>query len=134
MIRAPGVALAVTAAALAFAAWAVQSGQMWSAAANLTVPWLCSALAIALLLASATAGLRGQPLREVPIGVRACVAATGAVVLGVGLAFDVIVYGNRGDLSATVAECIGFVALLALVFLVPGKPTPGRNAAAPPAA
>ena len=121
--RFPGLALAAIAGVLVFAGQSVAAAQLWSTASNFTVPWLCTALAIALLVAAGTEALRGCPLREVPLGVRVAAGAVASVVLAVGLLVDIASYGAREDGFATLAEWTGFSALLAFVLLLPGRPT-----------
>jgi len=122
--RFPGLTLAAIAGVLALVGWSVGSDRLWSSASNLTVPWLCSALALALLVAAGTEALRGRPLREVPVGTRVAAGAATSAVLAAGLLVDVVTYGVREDGLATLAEWVGFTVLLALVLLLPGRPPP----------
>jgi len=120
MPRPQGLPLAAVAAALALTGWAIRDGALWSSAGNDTVPWLCSALALALLLAAAAAALTGRPLREVPLGFRLAVAGVASLVLGAGLLVDISGYGLRGDWMPTAAEWFGFSVLVLLALLLPG--------------
>ncbi|HEU4396065.1 MAG TPA: hypothetical protein VFS92_10905 [Planctomycetota bacterium] len=119
MSRSPGLALAAIAAALVFTGWAIRGGLLWSTGGSTTVPWLCTALALALLVAAATGALCGRPLREIPLGVRLTVAGVASVVLGAGLIVDAVGYGLHDDWMPTAAEWAGFTVLVLLALLLP---------------
>ena len=74
----------VLALALLAAAWLVNDERLWSPVGNTTMPWFCSALAIAILVVAFTIVLTQVPAAELPLRVSlvVTVALTGGLAIG----------------------------------------------------
>ena len=89
--------------------------RMWSAIANLPIPWFCVTLALALLVVTATAALTGRAVGSIPVG--ASVFVTAALTLGMLL--GVLVDGHKqgdGRPWVDLSEVIGFGIMLGALF------------------
>jgi len=104
---------------LLIAAIAINSLSLWSFLGNLTVPWLCTALAISLLIAGSTSLLSHCRLAEIPAPVAVLVVLGVALVVGIGLLVDLFAYELTEDWLATLGEWFGFLGILAGVFVIP---------------
>jgi len=99
----------------------VDRGQLWSSGANWTIPWLCSALALALLVVGATSLICDQPAASLAPSTVFLVYLVVVVVAGVGIVLD---GWKRPDVDAflvSIAEWIGFSAILLVLFSAPRR-------------
>lgn len=100
------------------AALVIQEHSLWSRIANFTVPWFCSALALALLIVLLVSGLRGQKPSELPwLAVIGTVLGVGAVLFA-GIEVDDATYPLGRHIEGTRWEMAGFVGILLGLFLV----------------
>ena len=100
------------------AAWVIHTQSLWGRLANLTVPWLCTALALVLVVTVTVCALRGQRPGELPWLVVAGVVLVVPGVLLVGVFVDREHYGSGSDFWGSLWEIGGFAALLLLGFVV----------------
>jgi hypothetical protein len=106
------IALVLVAAALIATGWIVGAGTLWSTPADLTVPWLCSALAVALLIVGAASALCQQPPAAIPVNAMILIYVGVVLVFGVGIVVDAAVYWRWAGLFAGLAEWLGFAVIL----------------------
>ena len=100
----------------------INSFQLWSFLGNYTVGWLCSALALALLIVAATARLAGTSPASIPRpGMLVAMTGTSAAV-GIGMLIDSFAYGIPPDWPASIGEWIGFTLILGVSFWLPRVP------------
>lgn len=105
--------------ALIFTGWAIKEHALWSTLASATVPWFCTALALAMLVVGSTCTLLQCSPARIPAGRAAAVAAVVLVAIGVGLGVDAVAYNGARDLVASIGEWLGFAVLLGVVFWLP---------------
>lgn len=105
-------------------AWLIKEDRLWSEIGNSTVPWFCTALALALLIVLLVCSLRGQAPSDLPWSVVISTILGVAVVLLVGTEVDNETYPFSG-IVGTRWELAGFVGLLLGMFLAT---RPGRRA------
>jgi len=98
-------------------AWLIKEDRLWSEIGNFTVPWFCTALALALLIVLLVCSLRGQAPSDLPWCVVISTVLGVAVVLLVGTEVDNETYRLSG-IVGTRWELAGFVGLLLGMFLV----------------
>jgi len=107
---------------LLLAAIFVDSADQWSTISQHTVPWLCSALSIAVLVVGLTSLLCGCAPAEIPLLKAILVCTVVLVIFAVGLFVDAWTYDGHGGRWVTAgAEGIGFAVILAGAFLVPRR-------------
>lgn len=104
---------------LLLAAWCVRMGRLWSSTADYTVPWLCCAVAIAVLLLGITCLVSDRSPAEVPLRRVGFVWIGTMLVLGIGMVVDYFLYPELDDWIATAAEWVGFGVILAGTFWIP---------------
>ena len=119
--------LFLIALALLAAATVINLLSLWSFLGNLTVPWICTSLAIAILIVGATCVLLRCAPSDVPARHAALIPAAVLLILGVGLIVDLLAYAVPEDWLASVGEWIGFAVILVGAFWLPrvGHTTPG---------
>lgn len=93
--------------------------QLWSFLGNYTVPWFCGALAIAILLVTLTAVLTGCAPAEIPRPRMMAVTVFSSILIGLGMLVDGFAYQAPPDWTASLAEWIGFSAILYALFQLP---------------
>lgn len=99
------------------AAWLVNEDRLWSQIGSFTVPWFCTALALALLILLLVCNLREQAPAELPWLVVVGTVVVVGVVLVAGTEIDNEKYALSG-IVGTRWEVAGFMALLLGLFLV----------------
>ena len=103
---------------LLFAAWLIEERGLWDQLANSTVPWFCSALAIAVVLLGVTCLVVRRVPSELPTHLAVAVVAVTLVVFAVGMVIDSRRFG-RLDWLASFGRWAGFAVLLGGVFGFP---------------
>ena len=104
--------------ALLLSAWLIEERGLWDQLANTTVPWFCSALAIAVLLLGVTClSVRRAP-SELPKQLVVAVIAVTLAVFAVGVVIDSRQFGTL-DWLASFGSWVGFAVLLVGVFVLP---------------
>jgi|GEM_PF-4464860 len=108
-----------TAIALLIAA-VIRAFSLWSFLGNMTVPWFCAAVAVALLLVLMTAVLSGSSPRNIPMGYALVVIIGTSVILFLGMVIDAIAYhASARLLPVSAAEWLAFTIILAAIFWMP---------------
>jgi hypothetical protein len=102
--------------------------RVWSAGADPTIAWFCSAVAIALIVVGATSLLCQTTPGRIPRRSSLLVWITVVVLVGAGVCIDGWSSRATFGFRVSIAEWLGFAALLFVLFEVP------RAAANPPAA
>lgn len=111
--------LLIAAAVLLLAGLITNLFRLWSFLANFTVPWFCSAVAMALCILVITALLTNASPSSIPVS-RVLAVIMGSVgVIGIGMVVDAISYGSFGDWTASIGEWAGFTLILSVVFWIP---------------
>lgn len=110
--------LLVASVVLLAAAWVIRTQSLWGRLANLTVPWLCTALALVLIVIVTVCALRGQRPSELPWLVVAGVVLVVPGILLAGILVDREHYGSGSGFWGSLWEIGGFAALLLLGFVV----------------
>ena len=108
------LSLVLLAAAVAINGW-----MLWSSMANMTMAWLCSAMAVALLIMGSLSLLTGKRPEALPRLYVVTVWAIVQVVFGVGMIGDAFVYYSADDLWLSAAEWIGFGIILGGAIMLP---------------
>ncbi len=108
--------LVLVAAALLLAAWLTRSFALWGTVANYTVPWLCSAIAIAILIVDAVCVLSQADPGALPTSRAVWTWILVMAVFGVGLIVDYYTFPTETGWKAAAAEWIGFGVILAGAF------------------
>lgn len=104
---------------LLITACAIHTCRLWSYLANFTVPWFCSALALALLILGVSCFLLQCTPAQIPLlRVRQIILAI-LLILGLGLIVDLFAYGESRDWLASIGEWVGFMVILLGVFKLP---------------
>lgn len=104
---------------LLVAAGLISIFKLWGLVGNLTVPWFCSSLAIAILLVAMTSALTDCPPATIPVSrVLAAIVGT-SVVVGVGMLVDAYSYSVPKDWVGSLAEWAGFTMIVVVVFWIP---------------
>ncbi len=105
----------------------VQELRLWDFLANLCLPWLCSTVAISVLILGVTCFL----CQTTPVGLSGRVAfvvvAGVSVMFGVGMLVDMYAYRDFDpppDWAASVGGWVGFVATVIVVFVIPRRRSP----------
>ena len=113
--------IGITAAALCLlvASAVIQEYSLWSTLGSYTVPWFCTALAIALLIVLSTAILCGSEVSLIPISRILVMCVGSSLAVGIGMFVDGEAYGFQGEWIVSVGEWFGFTAILAVVFWLP---------------
>ena len=112
-------ALLALAVALLLAAVLIRSLALWSALANHTVPWFCSALAIAVLLVVLASLLTGRQPGKIPPAVAWWVTGGTSAALGIGMIIDAQNYQIAlRDAGASIAEWAGITAIVGSLFIL----------------
>ncbi len=106
---------------LIIAAGLVAHQHLWGALSNLALPWLLTAIAIAMLILGGTCAILQCDPADIPL--RASVRVTAAVLLifGIALIVDAFTYSYaaRAEQGGSAAEWLGFAVILAGVFALP---------------
>lgn len=126
------IGLVCVAVGLLIAAAAIDVYELWSVLSNCTVPWFCSALAIALLVMAGTCFLTNAAPAEIPKSRVEAAIVGPSVGVGLGMLVDAATYGTAGDWGGSIAEWAAFTVMLGVVFWIPrinktnnDKPPPG---------
>jgi hypothetical protein len=113
------IVITCVALGLLVAAGLISIFKLWGLLGNLTVPWFCSSLAIAILLVAMTSALTDCPPATIPISrVLAAIVGT-SVAVGVGMLVDAYSYSVPTDLVGSLAEWAGFTTMVVVVFWIP---------------
>lgn len=123
------VGFALVPLALLAAGWLAKTLPVWSQIGGHTIPWFCSALAIALLVAGGTSLLCGQSLATIPTWTAVLAAAGAILVVGIGFLVDYFTYFGSNertfgipvstDWGGTIGEWVGFAVLVVGCFWLP---------------
>ena len=106
-------------AVLLFTGWLVDRGQLWSSGANWTIPWLCSALALALLVVGAASLLCEQTPACLPRKAVVLLYLAIVLVMGAGIVVDGSDRPDQDAFRTSIAEWAGFSVILLVLFWVP---------------
>jgi hypothetical protein len=98
-------------------AWVIAERHLWDILGNSTVPWFCSALAIAVLLLGVTSVIVKQSPSELPTRIAVTVVTATLVVLAVGMVIDGRQF--QSDWVSSAGSWIGFAVILGGVFALP---------------
>jgi hypothetical protein len=113
------IAVVLVSAALIAVGWMVGTNMLWRTVADLTVPWLCSALALALLIVGAVSAICDRSPASIPRNAALLTYLGVVVVLGTGIAVDAAVYRGWTGLFSSLAEWLGFAVILLGCFWIP---------------
>jgi len=113
---------------LLLSGWLITTCRFWSSLANHTVPWLCSAIALSVLIQGVTCLATQTAPKELPGKCVMVVCVSVLIVLGAELFVDHIAYRIMTDTLAAFGEWIGFGVILVGVFLLPRIAVPKRRA------
>ena len=100
------------------AAWVINTFRLWSYVANMTLPWLCTAVAVSLLTLGAVCLVLQVAPSAIRTGVAVLVVSVLLVILGIGMAIDACTYSEGGQWLANVAEWLGFAVIQAGTFVL----------------
>ena len=102
----------------------VQQYQLWSGYSNWTIPWLCSVLALSLLIVFLTSLLSGLEPSQFSIKLILSVYIPLVTVAAVGIVVDNLsqctTYSDE-IFFTSMAEWLGFALILLVMLLVPTK-------------
>jgi hypothetical protein len=116
----PVIGLVLVALALLLLGGQVRTSQLWSSAGNLTVPWLCSATAFALLVVAGMSALTQKPPSACSRRTKWCVTLGFSLVLLIGILVD----GYTSPLARidepNLAEWLGFTVILSAMMRLTG--------------
>ncbi len=104
---------------LLVAAWMINTFHLWDFLANMTLPWLCTAIAVSVLLLGTVCVVLQVPPIAVPTRVAVMVVVGVLVIFGAGMIVDLFSYAKPDDWLASVGGWIGFAAILTGVFALP---------------
>lgn len=119
MINRNQLGFALIPAVLVFTGLIIKSLAMWSSLANHTLPWLCLAIAIAILLLGAVSAILQAPPAAIPGWIATSVVAIVLLIFGAGMLVDWVYYETSHDVWASVAEWFGFAVILIGIFALP---------------
>ncbi len=113
---------------LVLAATSIGHFSLWSRLGNSTVPWFCTALAMAILIVGLTCLLLQRSPSAIPVRHAVFVTIVVAIALGIGLIIKGIAYVTLPERLATIWEWLGFVVILAGAFWLPRLRIPESSA------
>lgn len=118
---------------LLIAAGAINALSLWSVLGNFTVPWFCTALALAVLIVGTTCVLLQCPPSAIPAHHARLVIAAVLLIIGIGLAVDMFAYSEyeSADRLASVGEWVGFAVILIGAFWLPRLRVPASETQSP---
>jgi len=99
--------------------WVIKKAELWSFYNTLTVPYLCLAIALSLMVVVSTALIYQKPVSEVPVIVGAIIG--GVVIVLMGILVFVNSWNNWGSqlFWTSIAEWLGASVILVLAFVLP---------------
>ena len=99
--------------------WVIKKAELWNFYNTLSVPYLCSAIALALMLVAVTALIYQKPVSEIPIIIGAIVG--GVVIVLMGILVFVNSWNNWGSqlFWTSIAEWLGASVILVMAFVLP---------------
>ena len=99
--------------------WVIKKAELWSFYSTLSVPYLCSVIAVALMIVAATAVIYQKPVSEIPGIVGAIIG--GVVIVLMGMLIFVNSWNNWGSqlFFTSILEWLGASAILVLAFVLP---------------
>ena len=106
------------AVALLLAAWLINTLSLWSSLANYTFPWLCSAIAVAILIVGVVCLLSHVRPGSLPVKHVVLSWLSVMLIFGIGMVVDYFSYPTANDWLSAVGEWIGFGVILAGAFWV----------------
>ena len=112
-------------------AWAVRTQFLWSSVARQTVPWFCSALALAVAVVGAVAVASGRPPSEMTRRAVLLVYVPVVLLLAGKLILDGWGEWENDPFILSAAEWLGFSILLLIVFVVPRLKARRRDSSGP---
>lgn len=118
-------------AVLVFTALIIKTLQLWSNIANHTLPWLCTAVAIAILLLGGVCLVLQSLPHAIPGWIATTVVGVVLLIFGIGLFVDWVSYSVPADVWASAAEWTGFAVILIGVFSLPHFQIDSSKKAAP---
>lgn len=107
--------------ALALPLVGLHTRHAWSQPGSATLPWLCSATALAVLVVALLSALTGKRVAELRLSVLWPVFAAFVMIGAIGIAVDGYPAGARGDLYLSLAEWLGFAVILLVLLLAPRR-------------
>lgn len=112
---------------LLVAAWLINAFRLWDSLANLTLPCLCTAIAVSVLLLGTVCVVLQVPPAAVPTRAAVMVVATTLVIFGVGMVLDFFFYPHANDWGDAIGGWVAFAVVLSGVFALP-RVRPSANA------
>jgi len=99
--------------------WVIKNAGLWSYYSNMTVPYICSAIAVSLMVVASTALICQKPASEIP-GIAIAIFC-GVLIILMGILIFVNVWSNRGSqlFVTSISEWLGASVILVLVFVLP---------------
>ena len=99
----------------------IQRGQLWTSACNWTIPWLCSAMALALCIVFLSCLLSGEELAKLNKKYLLFIYVPIVLVAGAGIAVDNYSRGSLGtdEFFVCMAEWLGFAVILLTFIMAP---------------
>ncbi|MHC4250059.1 MAG: hypothetical protein ACYS9X_13100 [Planctomycetota bacterium] len=113
------VGVAIVPLVLLVAAFLVSAFRLWSSLGNYTFPWVCTAVAVAVLLVGVVSLLADCSPGSIPL-IRVVLSWLGIMlILGIGMVVDYFSYPTVQDWMSAAGECVGFGVILAGAFWLP---------------
>jgi len=103
---------------LGFIGWLINVTRLWTSPADVTLPWLCTALAVSVLILGVVCLVVQAPPHLVPARTLFFVYVGTLVLFGVGMRIDAPQRMDWAAVWTVVAELVGFAVVLAGVFLL----------------
>ena len=98
---------------------AISQYELWSVIGNYTIPWFCSAIAVAQIVVGVVCILSQRPACEIPTRVSTTVTVLAALGLCFGYFVDHSLYFPKAQLWMHLSEALGFSLILGLCFWFP---------------
>lgn len=98
---------------------AIHFAELWSLFGNLTLPWLCSTLALSLMVVCMVGLLAGRSPSEAPKAAVAMVYLATVLIVGIGIAVDAWESWDTRAFVISMAEWLGFAVILLILLTVP---------------
>ena len=99
--------------------WVIKKAELWNYYHTISVPYLCSAIALSLLVVASTALVFQKPISEIP-GMAVAIFC-GVIIILMGIFVFINSFGNwNSRLFLTgILEWLGASAILAMAFVLP---------------
>ncbi len=113
------VGVALVPFVLLVAAFLIKTSRLWSSLGNYTFPWVCTAVAVGVLVVGAVSLLADCSPGSIPL-ISVVLSWLGVMlILGIGMVVDYFSYPTVGDWASAAGEWVGFGIILAGAFWVP---------------